>query len=163
MEGRIEDAKKLYRQIQIYISYFNIENRRVRVRLLFDIYDLGITFVSYSLIAYHEKLDFFAIFTLYALIINALSGGMLFLRFLELLEGAAKDFKGQLLYNIRKTHTQHQLVYNIKFVASLQPVKYYRGDIVIEQGLSLGILNKNVDNIIFLLVQPKTVNKSFEK
>jgi len=152
-QGKLTEAKKVYRELQIYQRVFNNNNRCFRIPFFFFMFDAIMTFTGFSLIAHHNTLEFFSLIILLILLVFSFMAFSLF-KFMELFESTCEDFsrelKGQCMM-LRNGDPQFSSE-TLKFVQSLMPLRIYRLDTYVQQGLSLSVVDTNINNIIFLLV-----------
>jgi len=143
----------VYRELQVYQRVFNNMTRSFLLPFMLAMFDAAITFSGFSLIAHHNKLEFFSIVILLTLLGFSLMAFSLF-KFMEMFESTCEDFSRELKEQCIRLRIRDRKFSceTLRFAQSLLPLRVYRLDSYVEQGLSLGILDSNINNIIFLLV-----------
>jgi len=147
-------AKELYRELQIYQRVFNNISRSLPLPLMLGMFDVILTFSGYSLIAHYKTLEFFSLIMLLILLVYSLMALSLF-KFMELIECTCADFSRQLNEQciwLRNKYGKKISSETHKFARSLLPLRVYWLNAYVTQGLSLRIMDKDINNIILLLI-----------
>jgi len=164
LQRKTKEAKKVYRELQVYQRVFNNLTRSFLLPFMLAMFDATITFSGFSLIAHHNKLEFFSIVILLTLLGFSLMAFSLF-KFMEMFESTCEDFLRELKEQSIRLRIGDRKFRSetLRFVQSLLPLRVYRLDSYVEQGLSLSIVDCNINNIIFLLVWLTFVQDLFRK
>ena len=150
LQGKPKEAKKVYRELQIYQRVFNNNNRSLRIPFLFAMFDAIMTSTGFTLIANHKTMEFYSLLVLLILLVGSFMALSL-LKFMELFESTCADFSRELKAQSISLRNRERKVSSetFKFVQSLMPLRVYRMDTTVEQGLTLQILDNNINNIIY--------------
>jgi len=127
---------------------------------MLGMFDAILTFSGYSLIAHYKTLEFFSLIMLFILLVYSLLALSLF-KFMELFESTCADFSRELKMQCLGLRRQNQKFSSEthKFAQSLLPLRVYRLDTYVTQGLSLRIVDRDINNIIMLLMSNKLYKK----
>jgi len=145
-------AKKLFRNLQVYEKRLNFCFRPVRISVLELSLNVAPSICGFSLIAYHDRLNIFAVGVLIAISLSAIIVLVLLLKFLEFFEAATEDFKKSVLFHASRKKNKNEICEILKFRRSLLPLRVYTRLTYFKPGLTLGTMNAISNNIITLLL-----------
>jgi len=145
-------ARILFREVQIYEKNLNFCYRPVRITVLEAALNLAPIIGGFSLIAFHDRLNFFATIIIALIAIVGIVVLLVVCKYLELYEGSTEDFSKSLLAragNKKKLDKMREL---IQFEKSLLPIRMYKRLTYFKRGFTLTTLDTVSNNIINLLL-----------
>jgi len=150
--NRERSARILFRKVQIYEKTLNFCYRPVRIAVLEAALNLAPTLGGFSLIAFHDRLNVFAILILVMVSFIGIGILLLLCKYLELYEGSTEDFSKSLRACAGKKNKLDQIRELIQFEKSLLPIRLYKRLTYVEPGFTLTTLDSVSNNIINLLL-----------
>ena len=154
-QRRLRDAKKLYRQLQIYHNRFNNNYRLSLIPYLFAMAHVVVTFCLYTLILRYDSLEPFVLLGLLLVLLDCFLA-LLILKSMESIGSNCHCFADEMRAQTHRSRVNGNLSKStrvtLKFVQSLLPLRIYGMNSYVQQGFFLQFIDANIQSILFFLL-----------